>query len=113
MKKHISMILIFVLAATVLTGCGKKEAKLEDGTYTGTGEGFGGDVVVDVTVTDGKISEVVVVENDETPDFAAEALETVPAAIVEKNSADVDGHSGATMTSNAIKEAVNNALAAK
>ncbi len=110
MKKNISMILIFVLAATLLTGCGGKDAKLEDGTYTGTGEGFGGDVVVEVTVEEGKIANVEVVENDETPDFASEALETVPAAIVEKNSTDVDGHSGATMTSNAIKEAVNNAL---
>lgn len=113
MKKQISMGLTFVLAATLLTGCGSKEAKLEDGTYTGTGEGFGGDVVVEVTVAEGKISAVEVVENSETPDFASEALETVPASIVEKNSADVDGHSGATMTSNAIKEAVKNALEAK
>lgn len=110
MKKHISMILIFVLAVSLLAGCGGKE-ELADGTYTGTADGFGGDLTVEVTVEEGKIANVDVVEQSETEDIAGDALANIPAAIVEKNSTDVDAESGATVTSDAIKEAVENALA--
>ena len=107
MKKHISMLLIFVLVATTLVGCGG--SKLEDGTYEGEGEGMD-TIKVEVEVTDGKIASVEVIEENETPGYCEPALEQVPAAIVEKNSTDVDSVSGATKTSEGIKEAVNNAL---
>ncbi|NLL82524.1 MAG: FMN-binding protein [Tissierellia bacterium] len=107
MKKTISLALVLVLIAISLVGCGG--SSLKDGTYTGEGEGMA-PLKVEVTVTDGKIADVKVTEEDETPDFSGPALEQIPALIVEKNSTDVDAVSGATITSNAIKDAVNNAL---
>lgn len=107
MKKIISLALILVLIATALVGCGG--AKYKDGTYTGEAEGMY-PLKVSVEVKDGKIAKVEVVEHEETEGIGTLAIEPVPAAIVAKNSTDVDGVSGATLTSNGIKEAVNKAL---
>ncbi|MDD2446141.1 MAG: FMN-binding protein [Tissierellia bacterium] len=107
MKKTISLALVLILIAVTLVGCGG--SSLTDGTYTGEGEGMA-PLTVEVTVTDGKIANVEVTEHDETPDISDPAIEQIPALIVEKNSTDVDAISGATVTSDAIKEAVNNAL---
>lgn len=107
MKKTISMILILVLIAVTLVGCGG--AKYEDGVWEGEGQGMS-TIKVAVTVEEGKIAKVEVLDHDETEGFSEEALEDIPEAIVNKNSTDVDGISGATMTSDGIKEAVNNAL---
>ena len=78
---------------------------LADGEYEATVDGQEGPMTVKVTVTDGKIAAVVVAENHETQAVAAAALEKVPQAIVDANSVDVDGVSGATLTSGRIKDA--------
>lgn len=107
LKKHISMILVLVLLTATLVGCGG--ASYKDGTYTG--EATGMDLMtVSVEVTDGEISSVEILEHGESEGYYEEAFEQIPAAIVEKNSTDVDAVSGATVSSDAIKEAVNNAL---
>ena len=85
-------------------------AEYADGSYTGVGTGMGGDVNVSVTVEGGKIVSVEVGEHNETPGISDPAIEQIPAAIVEAQSADVEAVSGATVTSNAIKEAVKAAL---
>ncbi len=85
-------------------------AEYADGSYTGVGAGMGGDVNVSVTVEGGKIVSVEVGEHNETPGISDPAIEQIPAAIVEAQSADVEAVSGATVTSNAIKEAVKAAL---
>ena len=82
----------------------------EDGIHTATVDGHNGPLTVEVTVEDGVIKEVEVTEHEETEGLADPALEEVPAAIVENNSTDVDTVSGATVTSEAIIEAVNAAL---
>jgi len=82
----------------------------EDGTHTATVDGAQGPLTVEVTVEDGVITNVEVTEHEETEGLADPALEDVPAAIVENNSTDVDTVSGATVTSEAIIEAVNTAL---
>ena len=78
---------------------------LTDGEYEATVDGQEGPMTVKVTVADGKIAAVVVAENHETQAVAAAALEKVPQAIVDANSVDVDGVSGATLTSGRIKDA--------
>ena len=83
-----------------------------DGEYEGTGKGLMGDIKVNVIVKDGKIAEVVVLEHTETAGVCDPAIEQIPAAIVENQTADVDVVSNATFTSNGIIEAVKNALAA-
>ncbi|MBC8591210.1 FMN-binding protein [Lachnospiraceae bacterium NSJ-29] len=108
-KKHISLILIVMLLATALVGCGEKAPAYKDGTYEGEAKGME-PLKVSVEVKDGKIANVEVTEQNETEGFAEPALEQIPKAIVDKNSTEVDAVSGATVTSNAIKEAVNNAL---
>lgn len=83
---------------------------IKDGIYEATVDGQNGDMTVQVAVADGKIAEVTVLSNHETENIAAPALEKVPAAIVEQNSPDVDGVTGATLTSGRIKEAVKACL---
>lgn len=81
-----------------------------DGAYTGSANGMGGAVNVTVTVKDGKIAEVAVGEHSETPGISDPAIAQIPAAIVEAQSTDVAVVSGATLTSQAIKDAVDAAL---
>jgi len=82
----------------------------KDGTYEGEGKGFGGTIRVSVTVSGGKITRVEVLAHSETPGISDKAIEQIPAAIVSAQSADVDAVSGATFTSNGIKDAVVDAL---
>ncbi len=83
---------------------------IKDGEYTATVDGQSGPMTVRTVVADGKIASVEVTENNETPSVAAAALETVPAKIVETNSVDVDGVTGATLTSDRIMKAVAECL---
>lgn len=79
-------------------------------TLTGTATGKNGDVTVEVEYSEGTIKSVTVTEQQETEGIADPALEQIPEEIVKANSTDVDDVSGATITSKAIKEAVDNAL---
>ena len=81
-----------------------------DGTYVGTGSGFAGAITVQVTVSDGKISDISVLSaNDDSPylDNAMSLLNH----IIASNSTNVDTVSGATFSSVGLIEAVRNALA--
>ncbi len=114
--KKLSLLLVLALMLFSFAGCSKAEepaAAEETKTLTGTAEGFGGDVTVTVTVTGDDITAVEAVGDSETQGVGSNAIEQLPALIVEADSTDVDGVSGATVTSDAIKEAVNNALAGK
>jgi uncharacterized protein with FMN-binding domain/ferredoxin len=80
-----------------------------DGTYTGTSQGYGGDVTVEVTIENGNISSVEIIDDNETQNFLERAM-TVVNSIIGSQSTDVDTVSGATMSSNAIINATNEAL---
>lgn len=85
------------------------EVELGENEYLGVAKGQEGDVKVKVTVVDGVIKSVEVVEQKESA--PSTALTDVPAAIVAANSADIVDHvTNATVTSNAIKAAVQDAL---
>ena len=73
--------------------------------------GIGGKIVVRVTYADGTISDVEVLEQNETPEFGGAALEELPAKVVEANSTEVDVITGATITSKAFLAAVADAIA--
>lgn len=108
MKKTLSM----VLAAAMLSVTAAASAAVyTPGTYEAEAKGFGGQVQVEVTVDEEKIVGVSVVGDDETQGVGSLAIEQLPAAIVEANSAEVEAVSGATITSTAIQEAVASALA--
>lgn len=81
-----------------------------DGIYDGTAEGFGGPITVNVTVSDGNISEINIVSADhEDGAYLTMAQDIIP-VILEKQSADVDTVSGATFSSTGIRDAVRQAL---
>ncbi len=84
-------------------------ANLSDGTYRGTGMGFVEDIVVDLTVVDGMITEIEVVSHGDTPVFADPAFEELIPAIIEQQ-AIVDGRTGATFSSEGLFAAVNAAI---
>jgi urocanate reductase len=88
----------------------RKAEGFKDGVYKGSAEGFGGTVTVEVTVAGGAIAKVAVLENNETPSIAENAIKQIPEAIVAQQSWEVDVVSGATYTSKAIMAAVETAL---
>ena len=81
------------------------------GTYTATAQGFGGDVTVTITVDAESITEVIIEGDSETQGIGSKAVEQLPEAILNAQSAEVDGVSGATITSKAIQTAIAQALA--
>lgn len=82
------------------------------GDFTGTAKGFGGDVSVTLTLTDGAITGCTAEGKDETQGVGSQAIATMPGEIAKSGSIAVDGVSGATITSTAIKEAAAAALTA-
>lgn len=97
-------------AADTTADAEKESALLRLGSYTGTANGKNGDVVVEVSVTETGISDVKVVEHQESAGFSDPAIERIPSAIVEYQSLAVDTITGATITSQAILAAVEDAL---
>lgn len=82
------------------------------GTYTGEGQGYGGPVVVELTTSDSAITDVKITGDQETPAVGGAALEELAGQIKTAQSADIDGVSGATLTSNGVREAAAAAIAA-
>ena len=102
MKKLLSLLLTLLMLC--MSFCAAAEV------YTGVGQGISGDVPVTVTIENGVICSVEVGENAETAGIGTNAIEQLPAKIVETQSIALDSVSGATITSNAILAAVEAAL---
>lgn len=83
---------------------------LAAGESIGIGNGMGGDLIVKIKQENGKLVNVEVLSHSETPVLSDKALADIPRAIVAANSAEVDVVAGATITSKAIRQAVNDAL---
>ncbi|MBQ6123454.1 MAG: flavocytochrome c [Clostridia bacterium] len=105
MKKLLSIILCLAL---LMLGFALAEG--ERVTAQGVGQGIDGDVVVQVEADANTIYAVEVLQQNETPGIGSVAVEQLPGAIVAANSIAVDGIAGATVTSNAIKDAIKQAL---
>ena len=105
MKKLLSILLTLALLMLgfALAEGGRVTAK-------GVGQGIDGDVVVQVEADANTIYAVEVLEQNETPGIGSVAVEKLPGAIVAANSIAVDGIAGATVTSDAIKNAIRQAL---
>lgn len=118
-KKSVSALAMAAVIAVSLFGygCGAKSASTSSdagvsGDFTGTAKGFGGDVSVTLTLADGAITGCTAEGKDETQGVGSEAIAKMPGEIAESGSIAVDGVSGATVTSTAIKEAAAAALTA-
>ena len=139
MKRVGRKILLFGLAAVMsvsLAACGSKEestaetstagadttaAKENDGnaaaggtytagTYTATAKGNNGDVTVEVTFDSDAIKSIEIKEHGETPGISDAPIAKIPEAILANQSLNIDAVTGATNTSNAILEAVADAV---
>ena len=118
-KKSVSALAMAAVIAVSLFGygCGAKSASTSSdagvsGDFTGTAKGFGGDVSVTLTLTDGAITGCTAEGKDETEGVGSQAIAKMPGEIAESGSIAVDGVSGATITSTAIQEAAAAALTA-
>ncbi|QQK07921.1 FMN-binding protein [Miniphocaeibacter halophilus] len=106
MKKIFAFILIGTLF--FLTSCNKIS---KAGTYEATGKGRNGDLKVSVTInSEGEISDIELVEYEDNIEFVEACYEKIKEEIIRNNSYDVDTVTGATLTSEGIKEAVKNAV---
>ena len=90
-------------------GSVQEPAAYKDGTYYGTGTGFGGTLKVKVVISGGKIASVEVVENHDDSSYLNRAKALI-GNIISSQSTNVDVISGATYSSNGIKSAVRDAL---
>ena len=84
---------------------------MTDGTYTAAAMGMDGDVTVEVTIAGDAITDVKVDVSGETPGIGAEIGDTVTQQILDAQSAEIDGVAGATISSDAVRAAVADALA--
>lgn len=122
-KSMFSLLLAAGTAMFFMAGCGQSTSAVSDipssiveaglytpGTYTAAAAGMNGDVEVAVTVDANTILAVEILSQNETESIATPALTQLPEDIVTAGSTDVEGVAGATVTSNAIKEAVSLAL---
>ena len=127
MKKSFAVLLTVALListlAAALTGCAGQSAQengnpsaqeagiYTPGTYTGEAQGFGGPVTVTITVDANNITDVKIEGAAETDTVGGAALEPLAQQIKDAQSAEIDGVSGATFTSDGVKAALALALA--
>ncbi len=124
-KKLLAIVLALALALPGLSGCAKttdqpvaekteepaaETVSMKDGTYTSTVNAMHGPLTVEVKISNNEISDVKVTEHMETPGVGEIAVNQIPASIVEKQSLAVDVVTGVTISSAAIKIAVENCL---
>ncbi|MGG7144759.1 FMN-binding protein [Clostridium nigeriense] len=118
--KKIRFIVLILAFIVMLIGCEKKEAvtnydilevgKWNDGTYKETAKGKKGIFDVTVEIVDGMINSIIIGDNNETPNRGGVAIKELPDEIIKSQSIEVDGVSGATVTSDGIKDAVARCL---
>lgn len=111
MKKSVALCYgIGLVLTAALAGTAFAEGTYTPGTYTAEATGMG-TVKVEVTVTEDAIEDIVIDGSEETPGIGGAALETLTGQVLESQGAEIDGVSGATITSEAVRTAVKKALA--
>lgn len=96
-------------SASSSTAAASGAAVYTPGTYTAKATGMG-EVTVSMTFTENAITDVTVDTANETIDLARNSAEDFQKALLDAQSAEIDGVSGATYTTNGCKAAVLNAL---
>lgn len=112
--KKLSLLALSCAMLLSLVACGGSDEGSANSTseiYTATASGFGGDVNVTISVEEGTIVSVTAEGENETQGIGSPALEQLPADILDAKSTSVDVVAGATVTSEAIIEATNSAVA--
>ena len=128
MKKLFNLWTILALIAFLsgLTGCNHddssndepnlavelptEEALFTAGTFTGVGQGWGGEIIVEVEFSENEILSIEIRSHTETPGLSDPAFDLIPSQITQFQSLGVDAISGATETVDGIVEAVSDAV---
>ena len=106
-----NLVCLLIAGLITLTACtSEKNGSLTDGSYKGVASGHNSNIEVEVSVADGKLDSVKVVEHNETRGLGDKALETMITLINENKSTNVDAVSAATITSFGVLNATRNAL---
>jgi len=119
MKRLLFIIVILTLTGMLFTSCREDpvdpaKQELRDGEWTGYGEGRNGAIVAKVLISGHQVERVTIVNQSESV-FAQDAINTIVAKAVGRQEAmnvEVDGVTGATLTSTGVIDAINMALAA-
>ena len=82
----------------------------EEKEVSGSAEGFGGTITVTLKMKGDDIIEASILGNDESPEIGGKALSELEKQLAEKDSFDIDGVSGATYTSEGVRNATKDAL---
>lgn len=85
-------------------------ADVAQGVFVGSAKGIGGDVTVTITVKNGKLAEVEADTGSETPGYGHDIGRVMAERILAAGLSKVDGVSGATVTSDAVRAAAESAL---
>ena len=112
-KQVTALIVMVILAVIVLFGYDalSEDALADASTYEVTAEGYGGPIRLMVYVEGDEIVDIEVLEQNETENIGDVAIEGMIAKILDNQSVDVDVESGATVTSNAVIQGIEEALA--
>lgn len=127
LRRAVTLSAAVILTAASLAGCGGNKSTTQTtaaagtqtdaargifkpGTYEGRAQGFGGEIIAKVTLSESAIDTVELTGDGETPTIGGSALVKIQEDVVKKQTTDVDGVSGATITSTASLEAINAAL---
>lgn len=118
-KAYVTLMLVLFmviwLGAPQLWGAGSSGGNisagiLKDGTYQGEAKGFAGKIITEITVAKGRITDINVIEHQESKGWYEEVFMTLSKEMIEKQKTDVDGISGATRTSKGFIKSVENAV---
>lgn len=115
LRKSIVSLLLAVAMVISFSACqnnnGQDNKEKEvTGTYEGKAKGYMGDVVAKVDIEKGKIKDIKVEAKEETPTIGGQAVKDLSKQMVENQTTKVDTVAGATLSSKALIEAVNQAL---
>ncbi|UTC63249.1 FMN-binding protein [Treponema sp. OMZ 787] len=110
MKKIRFAVIIFILSLLLFSCNVKNDKELISGIFEGDGQSLMGPIKVRVVIEKSEIKNIDVLEYADTPGYSDTVFEFLPKKIVEKNSTNVDIVAGASLTSKALLEAVDDAL---
>ena len=105
MKKRALLPMALTLTLACAAGVMAEETAYIPGTYESEAAGFGGAVKVVLTVNDKEITDLIITGDSETPGIGLDALPTLREQLLAAQSEQIDGVSGASVTSNAVREA--------
>lgn len=115
MKKTVPILFLLWLIGGIFVSCSNEDStlwELKDGEWTGTGEGRSGSIIAKTTIRNHEVDQVTIVSQSESV-FAQDAINTILSRAVGKKdvmSVEVDGVTGATLTSTGVIDAINMGL---